>query len=257
MIIRKIFEEELTKRGVKFSIDEESGRHVVFVNGGRSLVSLQNLERDVEKDNDRERISQFVDSVIASASMSGRIPSADQIYWSIEPNDYVDKANFRVALSDQVDRVLVHFCRERGLITWVTLDMLQGLGLSESDAGMKAFTNLARALTETKIETQEMNGVKVAFLTTPLPFKASLILAPNLKEFLGPVLGWPLMAVIPDRDFLYIWAARHADFVGRVGGVVVREYTQASYPISTEVYELSDKGIKAIGAFPKTDENEG
>jgi hypothetical protein len=257
MITRKLFEEELTKRGVKFSIDEESGRHVVFVNGGRSLVSLQNVQRDLERDNDVGRVSRFVDSVIASASMSGRIPSADQIYWSIEPNDYVDKADFRVALSDQVDRVLVHFCQERGLITWVTLDMLKGLELSEVDAGRKAFTNLARALTETKIETQEIIGVKVAFLATALPFKASLILAPNLKEFIDPILGWPLMAVIPDRDFLYIWAARHTDFVGRVGGVVVREYTQASYPISTEVYEISDNGIKAIGAFPKKPEDEG
>ena len=58
------------------------------------------------------------------------------------------------------------------------------------------------------------------------------------------------MAVVPDRDFLYLWAARHTEFAGRVGGVVVREFAKASYPISTEIYEISDAGIRAIGTFP-------
>jgi hypothetical protein len=63
-------------------------------------------------------------------------------------------------------------------------------------------------------------------------------------------LGWPLMAVAPDRDFLFLWAARHTDFVGRVGSVVVREYSEASYPISTEVWEITETRIKAVGEFP-------
>jgi hypothetical protein len=58
------------------------------------------------------------------------------------------------------------------------------------------------------------------------------------------------MAVAPDRDFLYLWAARHTDFVHRVGKGVVREYLKASYPLSTEVYEINDEGIRAVGAFP-------
>ncbi len=98
---------------------------------------------------------------------------------------------------------------------------------------------------------KDIDGVQLGFIGTPLPFKASLILAPNLREVVGAVLGWPLMAVVPDRDFLYIWGARHTEFVQRVGGVVVREYSKASYPISTEVYEITDQKIRAIGEFPK------
>jgi hypothetical protein len=115
---------------------------------------------------------------------------------------------------------------------------------------VKAFANLARALTESTLESQDIDGVQLGFFTTSPPFKASLILAPNLRDCVGPALGWPLMAVVPERDFLYLWAARHTDFVGRVGGVVVREFAKASYPISTEIYEISDAGIRAIGAFP-------
>jgi hypothetical protein len=87
-------------------------------------------------------------------------------------------------------------------------------------------------------------------LNTSIPFKSSLILAPNLKEVTGPALGWPLLAVTPDRDFLYLWDSRHTDFAGRVGAVVVREFTESSYPISPEVFEITDDGIKAVGEFP-------
>ena len=153
-------------------------------------------------------------------------------------------------MSDRADRVLVHLSSDGRLITWVTPDLLQSLDISEADADPLAFANLSRALTEATLVCQEIDGVQLGFLTTSLPFKASLILAPNLRQVVGAALGWPLTAVVPDRDFLYLWAARHKDFVGRVGGVVVREFAQASYPISTEVYEITDTRIRAIGAFP-------
>jgi hypothetical protein len=59
--------------------------------------------------------------------------------------------------------------------------------------------------------------------------------------------------VIPNRDFLYVWAAQHRDFIHRVGKVVVREFTTSPYPLITEVFEIGDAGIAAIGAFPVTE----
>jgi hypothetical protein len=250
MNIRTLFEDELQRRGLAFDIDEESGRHAVEVGGGRMLVSLENLDRDVARDGDTGRIARFVDAIVASSSASESDFSADRLYWCLEPSDHREKADYRVALSDRVDRVLVHISSDNRLVTWVTPDHLQSLGISESDAGTTAFANLARALSEATIESEDIEGVQLGFTGTSLPFKASLILAPNLRQIVGVALGWPLMAVVPDRDFLYLWAARHSDFVQRLGGVVVREYSQASYPISTEVYEITDETIRAIGEFP-------
>ena len=62
------------------------------------------------------------------------------------------------------------------------------------------------------------------------------------------------MAVAPDRDFLYVWAAKHDKFVNRVGRTTVEEYSKASYPLSTEVYSVSDGGITVIGEFPSAKE---
>lgn len=251
MSIQTQFEQELRRRGFTFSIDVESGRHAVEIGCGRMLVSLGNLQRDVASDGDVGRVSRFVDALVASAGAPEAAVSANQLYWCLEPSDYEERADYRVAMSDCVDRVLVHLSTDGRLVTWVTRSMLDSLGLSEADAGDRAFTNLGRALSEASIKSQSIDGVQLGFIGTSLPLKASLILAPNLREVVGAVLGWPLMAVVPDRDFLYLWAARHTDFVQRVGHVVVREYSQASYPISTEVYEIADKAIRAIGAFPK------
>jgi hypothetical protein len=250
MNARILLEDELRQRGLRFSVDAESGRHAVEVGGGRMLVSLDNLQRDLARDGDTGRISRFVDAIVASAGEFAEAPAADQLYWCLERSDYEERADYRVAMSDRVDRVLVHLAKDQRLITWVTPEILDSLGLSETDAGATAFANLRRALMQSSIEFQDIDGVRLGYITTSLPFKASLMLAPNLRETVEATLGWPLMAVVPDRDFLYLWAARHTGFINRVGGVVVSEYSRAAYPISTEVYEITDDAVRAVGEFP-------
>lgn len=249
MQVQKLFEEELANRGVAWSIDAESGRHCIEMNGGRMLVSLTNLERDVASSDDTGKIARFVDAIFESENATSDTPSAERLYWILEPNDYVEKPFFREAVSKRADRVLVHLAADRKLVTWVTPDMLQMLDLTIDQAEAVAFHNLERALSEATLETSDHDDVTLGYIATPLPFKTALILAPNLKKVLGQTLGWPLLAVTPDRDFLYLWAARHSDFSSRLGEIVVREYAEAPYPISTEIFELSDLGVRASGAF--------
>lgn len=248
--VRALFEKELTERGIPFQIDSETGLHAIEIDGWNATISLDNLQRDCAKDEDVGRVSRFVDSIIASATTADSALSVDQLYWTLEPNNYEVPADYRVTISKEVDRVLVHLSSDGSLITWATPAMLETLQISAEEAAAKAFENLAHALTEATIETQDIDGVQLGYLATTLPFKAALILAPNLRETAEPALGWPLLAVLPDRDFLYLWDATQQDLVGRLGPVVVREYTNSSYPISTEVYHVSEQEIRAIGAFP-------
>jgi hypothetical protein len=248
--VRALFEDELRRRGLSFTIEPDSGRHAIEAGGGRLLVSLDNLQRDVATDGDLDRIDRFVDAIEASSRQSERSLSAERLYWSLEPNDYADTPSFRSAISNRIDRVLVHLSENGQLITWLEPHMLEQLGLSETAAARQASANLSDALAEASLQKEDIDGVPLGSVGTELPFKSSLILAPNLREVAGPALGWPLMAVAPDRDFLYMWPAEHAEFVQRVGGVVVREYSQAAYRLSTEVYRIDDEGIRAIGEFP-------
>lgn len=250
MDVQKLFEAELGKRSIAFAIDAESGRHSINLNGSTLLVCLENLRRDIES-GDLGRIERFVDSILKSAAHADSRLEASRIYWCLEPNDYEAQPDFRSPMSNLVDRILVHLSADGSLITWVTPSMLASIELTGSEAEAIAFQNLGRALSESTIETREIDGVPLAFIATRIPFKASLILAPNLKEVVGREIGWPLMAVVPDRGFVYLWASRHVNFVNRVGRMVVNEYSKAPYPISTEVYEITDESIRAIGEFPK------
>jgi hypothetical protein len=81
--------------------------------------------------------------------------------------------------------------------------------------------------------------------------KASLIFAPAFRRFVEADVGWPVLVVIPCRDFIYLLAEQDQALLGRMGGVVQKEFRESGYPITTEVLRLSDQGIEAIGKFPE------
>jgi hypothetical protein len=245
-----LFERELVRRAVEFRHDHATDRYVIDHEGLTLFVSLENLSRDYARDHDDARVVLFVDSVLSPRVGAKSWEEAQSsVLFCLEPSDYVDRPEIRTAISDRVDRVPVHFDAVRGLISWITPGMLADWRISLAELETAVAYNLAAALTRATIQHKDVDAVRLGFLETQLPFKSALILAPNLKEVVSPVLGWPLHAVMPDRDFLYLWNAQHRDFAGRVGSVVVAEFTKAPYPISTELFEISDNGIKALGAF--------
>lgn len=253
--VRKEFEAELRRRNIAFALDKPSGRHRVELTSGSALISLANLEKDVAADGDLSRVTRFVDTVLGSVARSEDALSPDRLLWLLEPNDYVDKPELRVIVSDKVDRVLVQLAADRSEVTWVSQSMIERARLSFDQAGQVASQNLDRELEISKLEFTQIDDVRLGFLAATQPVKASLILAPSFRKKVEEEIGWPVLAVTPDRDFLYFWAASHKSFAGRVGRVVVREFGKASYPISTEVYLIDETGIKAIGEFPQPTSN--
>ncbi len=247
---RQLFEAELTRRGIMFSIDGNSDRYSIPRGEGKLLINLDNIARELGGENDEARMAEFAERVLTRNEDRKLRLDPDRLYWILEPNDYVEKPHYRETFSKQTDRVLVNFDDEAGLISWITPEMLDELGLSVEQASMTATGNLGMELAAVGLEVSDMQGMPLGMLPSYLPFKASLILAPNLKKVVTEKLGWPLLAVTPVRDFVYLWPAEHRDFAGRVGKVVVREYQNSPYPISTEVFRIDDEGIKAIGAFP-------
>jgi uncharacterized protein YtpQ (UPF0354 family) len=246
-----LFEQELTRRGVTFSFDRETGRYKVQHEGLELFVSLDNLARNYERDRDSAHITGFVDAVLASpADRPSWEEARPSILFCLEPSDYQQPPEIRSAISGRVDRVPVYYDEQEGTISWIAPAQIADWGVTPEEVEAAALGNLAAVLKDATIEHSDIDGVALGFIRTTLPFKSALILAPNLKEIVAPVLGWPLLAVIPDRDFLFLWAAKHDGFANRVGGTVVKEFSAAPYPLTTEVFEIGDEGIAAIGAFP-------
>jgi hypothetical protein len=131
----------------------------------------------------------------------------------------------RTPISDRVDGALVVVRAPRQNVSFITPAMVDKWQVSLAEVEATASRNLAAALATAKLEYEDVDGVRLGFLRTELPIKAAPILAPNLREVVSPVLGWPLYAVIPDRDFLYLWPTGHRSFIGRAGRTVVKEFT--------------------------------
>jgi hypothetical protein len=127
--------------------------------------------------------------------------------------------------------------------------MLQAWGVTRERAEAHATDNLARLLDATPLETTEADGHKLGMLATHSPLKASLIFAPNLRAKVESTLGWPILAVIPTRDFCYLIPTSAEALLEGVGRVVIGEYTKRGYPVSTEVFRIDDAGPQATGAF--------
>src|SRR5262249_37710465 len=76
--------------------------------------------------------------------------------------------------------------------------------------------------------------------------KAAFVFAPNLREVVGDKLGWPLYALIPSRDFVYVFAEEDQPLLGVLGRAAVEEFEKGSYPVSRDVFRIDDEGVESV-----------
>jgi hypothetical protein len=246
-----IFEAELTKRGVSFQKEDESV-YRVEVDGWIVSASLENVRRNAEREQDEGVVTRFVDHVLG---FSGGHPPWDDaqtlLFWSAEPTTADVGDSIHVGVTDEVARVLTLTNEEQSKVTWVTPDMCERWAVTIADACAAATINQDRLLDGLELDAASGSDRLDTLGMIPVhpPYKASTIFAASFKKFVEPVLGWPVLVVLPCRDFVYV-IAEQSPLLNNLGTVVVNEFKSSGYPITTEVLRVSDEGIEAIGHFP-------
>jgi hypothetical protein len=245
--VEALFERELRRRGLSFHIDPESGRYIVPWDGLNLSIGLDNLERTLAQRQDESCVAEFADVVFKPREVLSWQTASASVFELLESNE--KGLPFRSPISDRLDRVLALW--QGGASTHLVFPgMLEDWGVDLETAKLAARRNLAATLAEAEICWNDYHGARLGYLGTMLPCKAAFVLADNLKQIVAAALGWPLLAVVPTRDFLLLWDASRRDLIRELGAVVVSEFTQSAGPLTTEVFELSDRGISAIGDFP-------
>ncbi|RXM45414.1 hypothetical protein BOW55_16090 [Flavobacterium sp. YO12] len=80
--------------------------------------------------------------------------------------------------------------------------------------------------------------------------KSSCLFSSNFKNLVQNNIGFPFYAVIPVRDFCYVFAEEDFDYFSQyLGTVVLEEYSGSGYPITTEILKFSETGVEAIGKY--------
>jgi hypothetical protein len=246
-----LFLRELDRRGIPAPKALDDGSFLVQVKDGTCTVSLENLAKEFARDRDAEQVSRFVDAILTTLQPLPPWREAKAgIRFVAEPSNHDVGDTIYDRMTDSLCRVLAHVDAEESRITWLTSRLLDEWSRSRAAVAKVAADNMAALLRDTPIEIETIEEFRLGIFVTDSPLKASLLFSPNLKEVLAPKLSWPVYAVIPCRDFAYVFPETDRDLIPRLGRVVVREYTQSAYPISTEMFRVSDAGLEAIGQFP-------
>lgn len=248
--VEKIFENSLTQRGVSF---ERIGDKLYKVKNAdlTQTVSLQNIEKNYARDGDAGAIQRFIGNILQPVA---KLPDAARLrqglFITVEPSDYIGLEKFlHKELSDTTVGILAYYSKDQNQIRWISESDLGNRHIKVNEAWDQAASNLEKIMSVTKVSFSNAGGQKLGMIEAYEPYKASLILTKGLKDKVAGQIGWPIYAVAPARDFVLLFS-KESGLIRRVGGVVVDEYKKSGYPISTEVWELSDDAQKAVGEFP-------
>jgi hypothetical protein len=248
---RDRFVEEVHRRGLHVGETLPDGRVVVVVEDQELVVGLDNLFRQLRQDGGAATLTRFVDRLLNTQKPLPPWPeAAPRIrFLAARPPDE-DTDVIAVPVTDKVIGVVAHVGEDEEDVRWVGERQVAVWGISDEELLVTASYNTGALLDKTPITVHTKLGARVVVLESESPHKASLIFSPNLRSKLEPVLGWPVVATIPCRDFVYFFgAADQALVTQHVGPVVRREFSSSSYPLTTEVLHLSEDGITALGWF--------
>jgi hypothetical protein len=245
------FKSQLEKQGIKIdSVDDTGLIHITM--GDTTLnVSLDNLRKNYSRDKDSSHISNFVQTLV---SYSIEIPSRwinakDDIYVSFFPNDFQFNDFLHHKITDRFSKVYVHNGQDK--LTWITKNDLLKWNITEADIAKQANINADKLLSGTPISIENIENHKLGLIESEsTSLKGALLFAPAMKEKVIKDFSFPFYAVLPVRDFCYIFSEEDFDFFSsKIGAVVVDEYKQSGYPITTEILKFTDNGVEVVGEY--------
>jgi hypothetical protein len=246
------FKSQIENKGMK--IDSVDATGLIFIKKGDLTlkISLGNLRKDYERDKDKTYITDFVKTI---TSYTVETPSTwaevrDHIYISLFPNDSISTEFIHKKITDEIGKVYVY--NEEDKLTWITKDDLRKWTITEAVLENQANINANKLLDEAEIAFDLIDGKKLGRIESKSPsLKGALLFAPEMKNKVRDNFGSPFYAVIPVRDFCYIFSEKDYDFFSnRIGKVVVEEFKDSGYPVSTELLKFTDLGVEAIGGYP-------
>lgn len=124
-----------------------------------------------------------------------------------------------------------------------------GIGSSSWDLFLKGARErsvLLLATLDPVIVRDQRGVIQMAVIKTDDPMTASCILSPGFLGRFGALFGPELIVAIPARNRIYVFP-KLANRIPDASQNIRDDYLISPMPVSTELFELSKKGLRAIG----------
>ena len=95
--------------------------------------------------------------------------------------------------------------------------------------------------------------IQMAVITSESPFTASCILTPGFLRHFSAIFGPEILIAIPTRNKIYVFP-KLANHLAAMTETIRDDYLISPIPASTELFELSNTGLHAVGSLNPDDE---
>ena len=236
------------------SIDKVDKEGLIYIEHGENSlkISLDNVRKSYEQEGTFDHLDNLVDS-IHSHLMEVSIPHWEQaylkVYCSLFPSDFDFGDFLHEKVTDDFHKIYV-YC-ENGQYIWINHEQLKDWQIDIQTFKQQVAFNMNALLEETSIETTETaEGLRLAFFENGIEgVRSALLFSKDLKKKIEPILGWPIYCVLPVRDFCYMFSEKDDELLSRLGDIVLDEYSNSAYPVTTEALLISDEEIKTVGKY--------
>jgi hypothetical protein len=251
-IVFEIFKEYLERKGLSISAVDPDGLIRIRQGDTDITVSLENVTRNYERDKDETAITELVDTILETRTkkFSSWEEVKEHVYISLLPLSGLMGDPIYQPVTMVFGKVYVVIGSNK--IIFIDYSELERWQISQEQLAEQANKNADLLVEEAAIQIGLVEGRKLGMIEHPFAsLKTALLFAPAFRKKAEPEFGFPFYAVMPVRDFCYIFSEEDFEFfTGRIGKVIVEEYKKSGYPLTTEVMKFDEDGVDAVGAYP-------
>jgi hypothetical protein len=251
---RSLFLEDLRARGITVQREMADGRFVLAMNGFTLTPSLDNVQREFNQTHDPEVVHRFVRSLADSwpPDLTWMQAKANLLY-IVEPASMDVGDSIQAPVAGRVIKVLQHYDPKRGELRMIGPDNLKRWNMSRQLVDSLAEHNMAKLIGGKNLRISEGGPVHFAMLDSPdAPSQASLFSSDYFRKVMKSTLGLPVFVALPDRGTLLIFPASSRSQITHLRKDLLNAYKTNSHPITTEIFEVSNSGIRVFKDLAQT-----
>lgn len=252
-IVLEKFKLALSSHGLSIDDIDEDGLVYITKDDINLKVSLDNVRKDYERDQDESIITDFAQN-IADFTMEGMPDSWEGVKHNIVLNLFPVGFNFEsmihLPVTDNFDKVFTHYDGERH--SYISYKDLEDWDLPIEELDGQAEENMDRLAQNATLQFEVIEGHALGYIQTEMEsLKSAFLFSSAMRTKIAEAVGLPFYAVIPVRDFCYFFGEADLEFFSSaLGQTVVDEYKSSGYPITTELLAFTQEEITVIGEYP-------